>query len=105
MYEPDQLHIHAVEFPAAPPIQSTTAESDTSNPAMDADVSVLMMPVMSALTAGLETSAPRAGAIWLSTPICVPSEPRFPNPQREYEAIIRLRGERSANSGSFVSFV
>lgn len=33
------------------------------------------------------------GANALSTPICIPSEPRLANPQSEYEAIVNARGE------------
>jgi len=34
---------------------------------------------------------PCDGAKALSTPICIPSDPRFANPQREYDAIVKAR--------------
>lgn len=37
---------------------------------------------------------PCDGAKALSTPICIPSDPRFANPQREYDAIVKARCDR-----------
>jgi hypothetical protein len=51
-------------------------------PAIAALLSVLRMPVMSALTASPATSPVLPGAICESTPIWVPSEPMLPKPHR-----------------------
>lgn len=63
-------------------------------------VSVLKIPVASALSAILLTSPLRPGEIWLSTPIVVPKLPKFPKPQTAYVAMSRLRGDRFAYAGS-----
>jgi hypothetical protein len=39
---------------------------------------------------------PCVGAKAPSTPIWIPSEPRFANPQREYDAIVKARGDRGS---------
>jgi hypothetical protein len=74
----------------------------TTNPATLALLNVLNMPVISADTASRDTSPPLLGAIWLSTAICVPSEPMLPKPHRLYVAMSFERGERSAYIGLFV---
>ena len=52
----------------------------TSRPATAAELRVEMTPEKRAERATFETSPAREGAIWDSTPICVPSEPKLPNP-------------------------
>ena len=51
-----------------------------SIPATLAEVKVARMPVKRADSATRETSPDRPGAIWESTPICVPREPKLPKP-------------------------
>lgn len=55
--------------------------------------------------ANRETSPDRPGAICDKTPICVPSDPMLPKPQRAYVAISRERGARSAYMASLVKAV
>lgn len=54
----------------------------SSKPAMPALVSVDRTPVTKALNATPAMSWLRPGAICVMRPICVPSEPRLPKPQR-----------------------
>lgn len=54
--------------------------SENSLPATLAEVNVERTPEKSADTATREISPARPGAIWDSTPICVPREPMFPKP-------------------------
>ena len=76
------------------------AWSVTSKPAILALVRVLNAPEINAEMASLLTSPLRLGAIWESTPICVPNEPMLAKPQSAYVAMRRERGERSAYDGS-----
>jgi hypothetical protein len=49
-------------------------------PAIEAEVNVLRIPEKSADMATRETSPILLGAIWDSTLICTPKEPKFPKP-------------------------
>jgi hypothetical protein len=69
--------------------------SSTNKPAIAALLSVLKIPVISALTANPATSPVLPGAICESTPICVPREPMFPKPQRLYVAMSFERSDIS----------
>lgn len=74
--------------PLSPPLicpayyEKNCCSSVINRPAILAELSVLKIPVMSALTATLETSPDLAGEICESTPICVPREPMLPKPHR-----------------------
>jgi hypothetical protein len=53
-----------------------------------------MNPQIIADVASLAMVLPCVGARALSTPIWIPSDPRFANPQREYDAIVKARCDR-----------
>ncbi len=71
-------------------------------PAMPAACIVEMNPQTIALAAMRAMTFARLGASALSTPIWMPSEPRFANPQSAYDAIVNARSE--SGSGPFEMF-
>jgi hypothetical protein len=60
-------------------------------PAMAAEDRVTRIPVTKAEGANLAISLALFGAIALMTPILIPTEPKLPNPQRAYDAILKAR--------------
>ncbi len=72
-------------------------------PAMLAEVSVLMIPEIKALSATLAMRPPCPGASCERTPIWMPTEPMLPQPQRAYVTMSFERAERVAYSAWEVS--